>query len=93
MTLSRQHADAAAGGQQRGVSFHFKQDFTGEDVEKLLRFFVVVANFGRARWHELLDYAELVIVDQVPGVAIISPTIVFCIAAVHQAGRACACIV
>ncbi len=65
-------------GQQHGLTFHFHQNLAGDDVEKLLRLGVVVANLGGSRRHELLDYAfaELFIVDEIPGIAIYSPTLI-----------------
>ena len=84
MTLSRQHANAGSSLQQHGFSFNLHQDFARYDVEELLRFLVMVANLGRAGWHELLDHAELFIVDQIPGVTIYSPTIVLCILPAHR---------
>ena len=86
MAFSRHYADAAAGGKQRGFTLHFHQDFAGENVEKLLRLLVVVASFGGARGHELLDHAELFVVDQIPGVAIGSPAIVLGVFPAHGPG-------
>ncbi len=45
-------------------------------IEKLLRLNMMMANLGRARWHELLNHTELIIVHQIPGIAIDSPAIV-----------------
>src|SRR5260221_2160223 len=48
----------------------------------------MVANFGGPRWHELLDHAELVIIDEIPRVALVSPAIMLRVLAAHGGGHA-----
>jgi hypothetical protein len=86
VTLSREHADASSCRQQRGLVLDLHQDLAAQDVEELLRLLVMVTNLGSAWRHEFLDYGELVIADQIPGIAIVSPAIVLGVATVHRAG-------
>ena len=46
VTSSRQDVDTASGGEQVVLSIHFHQNFTIQNVEELLRMFVVVADLG-----------------------------------------------
>ena len=85
MTFPGQHANAAPGRPATRLPFHFHQHFAGDDVEKLLRLGVMMANLGRARRHELLNHAELLMVHQIPGIAIDSPAIMLGILPAHRA--------
>src|SRR5208337_2294529 len=81
---SGQNADAAAGAKERASSFHFHHGLAGENVEKLLRLFMVVADFAPAGRDELFDHAQASVFHQMPAVAIVSPAIMFRILAADQ---------
>ncbi len=92
MTPSWQNVDATARGDQHGLTFDLHHDFSGEDVEKLLRFFVIVADFGRARRHEFFDHSEMLVLDHEPCIAIGAPAIVLCVLVAHRAGQIRVCV-
>jgi hypothetical protein len=68
-------SDSAAGGYQRGPSFHFHYDFARKDVEELLRVVMIVANFSGARRHEFFNHTQILVLDQVPPVALVPPSV------------------
>ena len=57
VALSGHNANAGASSYQRGLAFHFHQNLSAQDVEKLLRLLVVVTDLGRARGHDFFDHA------------------------------------
>ena len=58
-----------------GAAIHFHDRFAREDVEKLLRMMVEVANLRGARRHALLNYAELRTLYQMPSITAVSPDV------------------
>lgn len=63
----------------------FQDRMAAQDVEKLLRFAMVMAGLGRTRGHTLLDHAQPAAFEQMPGVAANTPDIMLGVtAAVRQ---------
>lgn len=73
MARARHDSNSASRGNQHVLAIDLHQNFSSEDVKKLLRVLVVMTNLGRSRGHEFLDYCQLLISYQVPSIAIDSP--------------------
>lgn len=91
MPRSRQHPNAASGGDQHGAAIDLHHDFSRQHIEKLLRFVMIVANLGRARRNEFFNHAELFVLDQVPAIAIVAPAVMFGIFATDGCGLSHVC--
>jgi len=77
VALAREHANSAPRADQRGLAFNLHQDFSTENVEELLCLLVVMSSLGGARRYEFLDDAQLIMIDEIPGVAVAAPAVVF----------------
>lgn len=86
MAFAGEDAYTASGADQQRLSFDLHEDFAVKDVKELLCFLVVMANLGRARRHDFFDHAQLLMIDEVPGVAVCSPAIVLRVFAADDAG-------
>lgn len=84
MSAARQDAHASSRAQQRVPSLNFHHDFTGKNVEKLLRLPVMVPHFACPRGNEFFDHAQAGILYQMPAVAIVSPTVVLGVGAAYR---------
>lgn len=80
------HVNAAACGNNGAAAIDFHHDFAGNDIEKLLRFFVVVHDLGAAGGDEFFDNRKIVGLNQAPGVAIGAPAVVFGVGAADGCG-------
>jgi len=80
---SRQHSNAAARRYEGSLALDLHQNFAGENVKELLRPLMVMANLRRTRRHEFLNHTQILAFHQMPAIAIISPAIMFGIAAAH----------
>jgi len=85
MLLSGQHANPASRAHQGGLAFNFHQHFPAENVKELLRLLVVMSKFSGPRRHYFFDDAELIMIDQVPGIAVRAPAIMLGIFAADYA--------
>ena len=86
MTSSGEDADSRARAQYLGSPLDLHHYLAGENVEKLLRPLVVVAHLAGAAGNELFNHTEVLILDEMPAVAIVSPTVVLGVLAAHGTG-------
>jgi hypothetical protein len=86
MVGAREDPDSTARGDQSRSSFHFHHDLTCENVEKLLSFFMRVADFGRARRNKFFNHAQALVLHEMPSIALFAPAIVFRIFAADRIG-------
>lgn len=77
MRYAGRNLDSFARLQFMAWSVDFKHRRALKDKEELTRAMVKVANFDRPWWHALADDTERRLVDKVPAVAAIAPSVMF----------------
>jgi len=75
MRCARRNPDSFSRGEYHSLAVDFHDGLSRQHVEELLRAMVKVPSFGRARWHALLNYAQLRILYQMPAVTLAAPDV------------------